>query len=83
MIAVECSNWWSWYLALCNSLECLFAFIHTLSLCKDGDETHDWCAAFEGVRFSDGSRVNVIQASWMEVDITVYSDSGLPLLFLR
>ena len=45
-------------------------------LVLDGDQMHDWCRAFAAVRLSDGSGIRVVQASWMEIEVTVYADSG-------
>jgi len=45
----------------------------------DGDETHDWCTWFHNCSLPDGSGIRVIQASWIEIEMTGYHDSG-PLL---
>jgi len=42
----------------------------------DGDITHDWVKIFDGMRLSDGSDLFIVQTSWMNVELTVYPDSG-------
>mmetsp|Transcript_28319 Transcript_28319/g.39991 ORF Transcript_28319/g.39991 Transcript_28319/m.39991 type:complete len:380 (-) Transcript_28319:12-1151(-) len=44
----------------------------------DGDPTpnHDWCDVFEGVILKDGSGIRVVQASWLETEVSVFEDSG-------
>lgn len=42
----------------------------------DGNEGHDWCAMFAGCTLPDGSTIRVVQASWIEVEVTVYEDTG-------
>jgi len=45
----------------------------------DGDALHDWVAVFRDTVLPDGSSIRVIQASWIEVELTHYHDGG-PLL---
>jgi hypothetical protein len=45
-------------------------------LIMDGDETHDWVSMFKGFRLSDHSAIHVYQASWMEMTITTYKETG-------
>lgn len=42
----------------------------------DGRVTNDWVKLFENDRLKDGSRIRVVQASWMETSVAVYSDAG-------
>jgi hypothetical protein len=42
----------------------------------DGDETHDWIKMFANKSLKNGKQFRIVQASWIEVEVTVYDDSG-------
>eukprot|EP01027_Heterolobosea_sp_BB2_P003819 GEZU01005763.1.p1 GENE.GEZU01005763.1~~GEZU01005763.1.p1 ORF type:complete len:105 (+),score=16.31 GEZU01005763.1:149-463(+) len=42
----------------------------------DGNERNDWCEMFKDCVLPDGSRIRVVQCSWIETQITVYPDTG-------
>ncbi len=45
-------------------------------LVLDGDEMHDWPAMFKDCTLADGSPIRVIQASWIEVEVSDYASGG-------
>jgi len=38
----------------------------------DGDETHDWLEMFEGTTLNNGKPIHVIQASWLDIEASIY-----------
>ncbi|KAH3760333.1 synapsin II [Pelomyxa schiedti] len=42
----------------------------------DGDATHDWPGIMASRKLSDGRGMRVVQASWMDIVVVAYSDSG-------
>eukprot|EP01139_Manchomonas_bermudensis_P006047 Amastigsp_a176313_21.p2 type:complete len:339 gc:universal Amastigsp_a176313_21:31-1047(+) len=45
-------------------------------LVLDGDKGHDWVRIFSDRALSDGTRFRVVQASWMNISVVSYPDSG-------
>jgi hypothetical protein len=45
-------------------------------LVLDGNEGHNWCALFDDVQLSNGGRVRVVQASWMDTQCVYYHGQG-------
>lgn len=43
----------------------------------DGNALHNWVELFEHRTLADGTPIEVVQASWNELSVVVYGDSGV------
>jgi hypothetical protein len=48
----------------------------------DGDPTHNWVTLFSKYALEEGLRLRVVQASWMDCELTYFGDKGSASKFI-